>query len=316
MKIHCFHAQPSPDLAEKLRVFERQFQYPLGEHQSFRVSHGEDYTRFYRAIGEATCFAAEHRGEVVGVLSTAIRQLLFPQGNREEVVYVGDLKVVPSNVSGFALFQLMATTWEFHKRNQGMGFGVMMDGTKIEPDRYTGRLGLPKFVTLGKVMILRIPVHPSTDADPEVQIESCGEARQNLFQELSVRRFGTVGGDTELRSRFEPVALRLAHPAAYGLLEDTLKAKQLNSTDGTELLSSHVSKFAFSIPAAGARLIRTALSITRDRGLPALFTAVPTSDADHLMQELQMKDITLAPATIFGTGLDSGFLWNVNTSEI
>ena len=271
MKIHCFHAQPSPDLAEKLRVFERGFQYPLGAHQLFRISHGEDYSRFYRAIGEATCFAAEHRSEVVGILSTAVRQLLSPQGNREEVVYVGDLKVAPSDAGGFALFHLMATTWEFHKSDHSLGFGVMMDGTKIEPDRYTGRLGLPKFMTLGKVMILRIPAHPPIDADPEVQIESCGEMRRDFFKELSVRRFGTVGGNAELRSRFEPVALSLTHPPAYGLLEDTLKAKQLNSTDGTELLSSHVSKFAFSTP---------------------------------------------APATIFGTGLDSGFSWNINTSEI
>lgn len=297
-------------------MFERQFRYPLGEHQSFRISHGEDYSRFYRAIGEATCFAAEHRGEVVGVLSTAIRQLLLPWGNREEVVYVGDLKVAPSGVSGFALFQLMAATWEFYKGTQARGFGVMMDGTKVEPDRYTGRLGLPKFITLGKVVVLRIPANPQTDADPEVQIESCGETRQNVFKKLSVQRFGTIGGNAELRSRFEPVALSLTHPVACGVLEDTLKAKQLNSTDRSELLSSHVSRFAYSTPAAGARLIRTALSITRDRGLPALFTAVPPHDVDNLMQELQLKDTTLAPATIFGTGLDSGFSWNMNTSEI
>ena len=66
MNLHHLSGPPTPELARALATFEEQFTYPLGPDRWFRISHGDDYPRFFRAIGEAACFVAERDGRVVG----------------------------------------------------------------------------------------------------------------------------------------------------------------------------------------------------------------------------------------------------------
>jgi hypothetical protein len=54
MIVHQLCSAPSPSQAKALAEFEGQFNYPLGAGRSFRISHGEDYPRFFRAIGKAS----------------------------------------------------------------------------------------------------------------------------------------------------------------------------------------------------------------------------------------------------------------------
>jgi hypothetical protein len=72
--------QPSPELIHGLADFEAAFRYPLGPGRFFRISHGDDYPRFFRAMGEAACFLAEHQGRVVDTVGMAVRRLLLPDG--------------------------------------------------------------------------------------------------------------------------------------------------------------------------------------------------------------------------------------------
>src|SRR5437879_313968 len=72
MNLHALTTAPSNELAEALAHFEAQFSYPLGPGRSFRISHGNDYAHFFRALGEAVCFVAESEGVVIGTLGAAI----------------------------------------------------------------------------------------------------------------------------------------------------------------------------------------------------------------------------------------------------
>jgi hypothetical protein len=112
--------------------------------------------------------------------------------------------------------------------------------------------------------------------------------------------------------------LALLHPegSACAELEDTRRAKRLFMTDGTELVSAHLSSFAFESASAGAELIRVALRLAGQSGLPAMFVAVAEQDLAALQAALDRMDMVVAPATVYGAGLEADFPWNVNTSEI
>ena len=37
-----------------------------------------------------------------------------------------------------------------------LAFGIVMDGTRATPEQYTGRLAMPGFTVLGKIVVLRL----------------------------------------------------------------------------------------------------------------------------------------------------------------
>src|SRR5258708_33139204 len=78
MTIHALREPPDPALAKGLAKFETRFTYPLGPGRTFRIGHGEDYPRFFRSMGVATCFIAEQAGRVLGALGIALRPLVLP----------------------------------------------------------------------------------------------------------------------------------------------------------------------------------------------------------------------------------------------
>ena len=100
MNVHPLSASPAPELARALERFEEQFRYPLGPGRFFRIAHGEDYPRFFRAMGEGICFVAEREGRALGVIGAALRRLTLPGGEERLVVYLGDLKIDASARGG------------------------------------------------------------------------------------------------------------------------------------------------------------------------------------------------------------------------
>ena len=91
MNVHALTAAPGPEHAAALARFEEQFTYPLGPGRSFRISHGNDYPRFFRAVGDAVCFVAERDGEVLGVLGLAVTRVCAGDGTEVPTIYLGDL---------------------------------------------------------------------------------------------------------------------------------------------------------------------------------------------------------------------------------
>jgi hypothetical protein len=315
MNLHALTQQPSPTLARALAEFESRFTYPLGPGRSFRISHGEDYPRFFRAMGRATCFVAERNGGVLGVVAVAIRPLIMPDGSRRQAAYIGDLKVDPS-VRGTLVFLKLARAAEAWARPQVVAaYGVVMDGTATTPAGYTGRAGIPSFLQLGKIFVLRIPAK-AEGAEGESRWIASAQRGEECYYELSRGRYAAAGGTPGDRS--ESVPHWLVHPEglACGRLEDTRNAKRLIDSDGVEMVSAHLASFAYRTPDAGAGLIHAARSHTAQRGMPALFVAVAEADLATLQEALGPVDQVVAPATVYGVGLRSGPAWNINSSEI
>lgn len=315
MTLHGITDAPPKELAEALARFEAQFTYPLGPGRCFRISHGSDYSRFYRAMGESTCFVAESDGIVQGTLSAAVRPLKHPDGQKRPVLYLGDLKVAPGGRSGRTLLTLANAMQRWAEPRVAAAYGIVMDGTRGLPQQYTGRLGIPPFREIGKIAVIRLPT-TSDQAGNQGAWDSSETAGPACFRELSAGQCVGIGGFPEMRSEQPPLWLVKSDGAACGRLEDTRQAKRLISDDDMELRSAHLSCFAFRDPLAGAALLKVASRLAAIRGFPALFFSVAVPVARVLCRDWTESEIVIAPATVYGTGLEPQVSWNINTAEI
>jgi hypothetical protein len=307
MNVHVLTGAPSPDLAGALARFEEQFTYPLGTARSFRISHGDDYLRFFHAVGDAACFVAERGGDVVGVLALAVTRLGTPEGERA-AVYLGDLKVAPTARGGRVLPRLASAAREWVGSRVDCAFAVVLDGTSVTPDAYTGRLGIPVFRAVANVAVLRLPAGGSPDLENWETPTTMGA---ECFARLTAGWMATRGGNPAERSETSPVWLVAPDGSACGRLEDTRRAKRLIADDGSEMISAHLSCIGYRDPAALAELLRVASAAAAIRGLPALFAAVPPELADT-----GIPGAIVAPATVFAAAIEPGGLWSINTAEI
>ena len=314
MRVHTWSAAPPAEWSQALARFEAQFTYPLGPGRSFRIVHGDDYPRFFRAMGEAACFVAERECEVIGALGTALRRVLMPDGRECAAIYLGDLKVAPAARGGRALLRLAEVAQQWAAVRAEVAFSVVMDGTAATPPRYTGRLGIPPFCELDRVLVLRLPTLADTGLCGSSRTTDAAEGSA-CYRRLSRGRHACLDGAPEERSQMAPLWLVTDDGRACGRLEDTRRAKRLIGDDGAELNSAHLSCFTFSDTQAGAELLQAARSHTARLGFPALFTAVAPADAAPLCAGLEEKDVVTAPATVYGAGLRPG-PWNINTAEI
>jgi len=310
--IHRLRESPEPALARSLAIFEEQFRYPLGPARTFSIEHGDDYPRFFRAIGEAMCFAAAQDGTVRGTLGAAIRRLKFPDASQRSVLYIGDLKVAPGQRRGQILIQLLRELYDWAHPRVDAAFSVVMSGTAVSPERYSGRLSIPQMSKVGEVMILQLNTAESVDAF-QANVATSPDALA-CYERLTAGSYGAFAGNCDERSRFPATWLMLGDGSACGLLEDTMKAKRLFADDGAEMCSAHLSCFASESVDAGVALIQAALLRASRLGFPALFVAVPESEAAEFGARLQPPVTTTA--TIFGIGLAPGRFWHINTAEI
>jgi GNAT superfamily N-acetyltransferase len=313
MKIHALCEAPPPPLARALAEFESRFTYPLGPGRSFRISHGDDYPRFFRSMGNARCFVAERQGRVVGVLAVAVRPLIMPDGATRQAAYVGDLKVDPA-VRGSRVYVRLANAADEWARPQvTAAFGVVMDGTRTLPSNYTGRAGIEGFRPVAKLQVLRLSATLSAGDRCSVAPTAEGD---DCYRRLSVGRFAASGGKPAQRSETDPLWLIAADGQACGRLEDTCRGKRLFDDHGIEMRSAHLACFAWRDPRAAAEVLHAARRHAARRGFAAVFVGVPEGDMENLEPAITGIDRVTAPATIFAAGLSPGAPWNINTSEI
>jgi hypothetical protein len=313
MIVHAMEQPPPPELARALADFETQFRYPLGEGRAFTISHGDDYARFFRSMGEGLSFVAEREGKVVGTLGAAARRILDPNQNERRAAYFGDIKVAPGARQGRALFALLRASAAWAIPRVDCGYGVVMDGTPTTPEAYVGRLGIPAFEVVGKITVLQLksPLGQAGECSPVNAADGLAAHRR-----LSRGAWTCIDGRPEERSEMKPRWLLLPDGSACGRLEDTLRAKRLFTDAGEEMRSAHLSCFAFEQPAAGAALLRSALRHAGALGFPAMFVAVPSPQADALRHAFDDAPLAVASATIYGARLPAGDLWSINTAEI
>lgn len=322
MRVIRVEADCPEDIAKGLESLESEFQYPLGPGRWFSISHGRDYSRFFRSMGTGVSFVALEENTPAGVISGALREIQLPDGKPSRIVYIGDLKIRNSPSRGWALLQLARNMESWGRKNADSAYGVVMDGTQALPGSYSGRLGIPGFKPVRSIWVLRVSgrVH-FPDFDPKIRITTPDIASGN-FARKSLGRFCCLGGKPSMRSLMEPLGLLDASGESCGILEDTRGAKKLLSNNGEEILSSHLSCFCCDNPASGASLIQTGLQMARNSGFPALFTSCPKDLGPGLVKALESLglEVVIAPATVFAFGpLADRFPetdWMIHTSEI
>jgi len=110
--------------------------------------------------------------------------------------------------------------------------------------------------------------------------------------------------------------LVLSNGMACGILEDTRRGKRLYDQSGQEMLSAHLSSFAYATPLDAAEFLKGAAVLATRYGLGALFCSVPASLAPGLLSRLPDVDVVAAGAHVYGIGLRAGIDWWPDTAEI
>jgi hypothetical protein len=190
-----------------------------------------------------------------------------------------------------------------------------MDGTSRTPLCYTGRLGVPAFEEIGTISILKIAM-PSRQSKPDAVVRSGVLEARALRARLIGTEVHAEPSRPEMRSLMEPVALVTLGGDACGVVEDTRRGKRLWFEEGGEMLAAHLSQFAYRSIDAGAHLVRAALRVAEEAGFPAVFCALPASDAPRFAAVLGDLEMHVASATIYGHGLPASPRWRVDSSEI
>lgn len=130
-----------------------------------------------------------------------------------------------------------------------------------------------------------------------------------------------------MRSLAPPQWLAAPNGKAVGLLEDTRQAKRLLETprpfpgafsngESLEMNVSHLSHCAWLEDGDGIALLQQALSHSTKYGFDAMFTAASFAAAETIVARFGAEELIRASAGIYGTGLDAGMIWKLNTSEI
>ncbi len=302
MKIHRITEGPTVEMARSLTRFEREFRYPLGQSESFSISHGDDYPRFFRSMGQASIYLAEISGDIVGSLAVVHRTILSADGSEIPAAYLADAKVAEKFRGGMVLGRLAVAARDgILASGRTAAFSVVMTGS-APSDRYTGRLGIPKFEELGRLAILRFDTSRTLTAIPHFH-----------HQEIDSFHRPRVG-DPGAASRIPPIALSV--DGASGSLVDTRCGKRLWKSDGSEMMSPHLTELRFTSTSALFRLLNSALDRSRELGFPGLFISLPAGHPSvQCLLDASQGTVELAGASVYGTGLPDGG-WMINTSEI
>jgi hypothetical protein len=197
----------------------------------------------------------------------------------------------------------------------GLAYAVVMDGTARTPVAYTGQLSLPPFEKLDELMVLRISTQGAGTSDGQLQTTDANTV-QSIHDRLTRGQFVPLGGAPASRSQVEPAYLELTDGCACGVLEDTRRGKRLFNDAGDEMLSAHLSRFAYANISAAASFLIRVLGLAKEAGFPALFTAIPRCDAAKIGDSLTVADTLLAPATVYGCSFRKKAAWRIDTSEI
>jgi hypothetical protein len=310
MKIYELSRDLSKSVQSNLSDFEQQFVYPLGPHSTFRIEHGPDYTAFYRAIGEPITVAAEIDGKIVGVISIAIRNISI-DGRASRYAYIGDLKIHPTFQSGAVLFKLARFLQPLLlAKSVDFAYGVVMDGTSRAPASYSGRVGIPLFKNVGKVHILRI----TTSSIKANQAAVTADVDVNAYRRLNAGGTLLDIANAGLRSEISPKWLE-AGGTACGLVEDTRRAKRLYLSDGSELLSAHLSYFSFCDATSALSLLNQAVNWAFEKDFPAMFVGLSPMQKHLLEPVLGHFKCEESMATIYATN-DICSKVAINTAEI
>ncbi len=291
----------------KLREFERQFDYPLNAHQRFRIEHSLDYTKFFAAMGEAATIVVERKGSILGVLSATIRTLELERGKSESWLYIGDVKISPIHRGKRVLHLLFAATNTWVGGRCSKGYSVVMDGTNVTPSMYTGRMGIPAFQPVAAVSLLAFSTRgtitsteqaTNVEASPQSKLDAANRGLQS--RRLECPRW--IQTDPKLRSDMEPSWLFHKETGCLALLEDTRQAKRLYDDAGEEIRFAHLTNHWYKNVVDLQPIIDLACNKSHLAGNAELLVCIPQKVQDAMLNRLpRMRTPRVLKATVYAT---------------
>ena len=120
------------------------------------------------------------------------------------MVYLGDMKIDQTVRGGRTLLRLVEAMRQWVGTRAEAAFAVVMDGTSATPARYTGRLGIPLFSELGKIIVLHLPTSVIQD-HPDIGWTTTAERGSVCYARLTAGKYACPDGNTAARSEMEPV---------------------------------------------------------------------------------------------------------------
>ena len=126
---------------------------PMAGTIALRIDRDPDFFALLRMRGESVVYVAVRAGEIVGCISAALRTV-YLSGAPETAAYVGDMKVHP-RLSGSRVALRLIQALEAYLRAAGVDvcFSVVADGNLPAMPLFQGRLGIPRWVPLGRFLV-------------------------------------------------------------------------------------------------------------------------------------------------------------------
>ena len=149
---------------------------PMAGSISLRIDRDPDFFALLLLRGEGKVYVAVRGREVIGCISTALRTA-YVSGVPETVAYVGDMKVHP-RFSGTRIALRLIQTLEAHLRSVGIDlcFSVVADGNQRVMPLFEGRLGIPRWASLGRFLVDELIPSPFLGRSRQHCIESAEAA--------------------------------------------------------------------------------------------------------------------------------------------
>jgi predicted N-acetyltransferase YhbS len=149
---------------------------PMDGTISLRIDRDPDFFALLRLRGAGRVFVAARGREVVGCISAALRTV-YVGAVPERIAYVGDMKVHPK-FSGSRVAVRVIQALEADLRSNGIDvcFSVAAEGNRRVTPLFEGRLGIPRWTTLGRFLVDELLPTPFPDRSKHYRIETAQAA--------------------------------------------------------------------------------------------------------------------------------------------
>jgi predicted N-acetyltransferase YhbS len=126
---------------------------PMAGTIALRIDRDPDFFALLRMRGESIVYVAVRGYEVIGCISAALRTV-YISGAPETAAYVGDMKVHPRS-SGSRIALRLIQALEAYLKSAGIDvcFSVVADGNLRAMPLFEGRLGIPRWISLGRFLV-------------------------------------------------------------------------------------------------------------------------------------------------------------------
>jgi ribosomal protein S18 acetylase RimI-like enzyme len=157
---------------------------PMGGTIALRIDRDPDFFALLRMRGESVVYVAVRGREVVGCISAALRTA-YIAGVPETTAYVGDMKVHP-RFSGSRVALRLIQALEAYLRSAGIDlcFSVVADGNQRAMPLFEGRLGIPRWVPLGRFLVDEFAPSPFKGSSGRYSIETAQASALPAIVEL------------------------------------------------------------------------------------------------------------------------------------